>query len=125
MKAQNRIKRGADYRRIVKLGQRYGGKYFLIYVIDKSTALDNIQSGDFCQRPHESAKFGFIITRAVGNAVTRNLVRRRMKHITALIIENGFSEKDIVIRVFPSAVKLEYSALKDALEKQLNRISGC
>lgn len=61
----NRITRGSDYRATVRRGARFSGASTLTYI------RPNPDSG--------VVRFGFIVSKTVGNAVTRNLVRRRLK----------------------------------------------
>lgn len=62
--------------------------------------------------PNEPARFGYIVSKAVGNAVTRNLIRRRMKFVTEQLLHEGLSGYDIVFRALPASAKAPYSELE-------------
>lgn len=58
----------------------------------------------------EYSRVGFAVGKRVGNAVTRNLVRRRLRVITRLTpLRPGF---DIVVTARPDAVSARYGELE-------------
>ena len=46
---------------------------------------------------------GFIVGKAVGNAVTRNRVRRRLRHLAAAQLRGTPGAVDVVVRALPRA----------------------
>lgn len=104
---QNRVTRGDDYRRTVRSGRRVGGAFCIVHAVFRS--------------PEEPARFGFIVSKAVGNAVTRNLVRRRLKTIADRSIQTGFTGYDIVIRALPKSADATYAELELEVERSLTR----
>ncbi|MBS1898794.1 ribonuclease P protein component [uncultured Microbacterium sp.] len=92
----HRLVRGSDYRTVVRRGRRYGGPRLIVSVLD---------TGE--ERP---ARFGFIVSKQVGNAVTRNTVRRRLKDACArqLPLRDGI---DVVIRALPTAARATFAEL--------------
>ena len=102
----HRLTRGSDYRMVVRRGRRYGGPRLIVSVFD---------TGE--QRP---VRFGFIVSKQVGNAVTRNTVRRRLKDACArqLPLADGL---DIVIRALPSAAEAPFGDLLADLSRALGR----
>lgn len=123
MAAKHRIRRGADYRAVVRTGYRVGGKHCLAHAVLLYPETDQKQN---VSRETLAAdltpRFGFIITKAVGKAVTRNLVRRRMQSICDEAVREGFNGATVVFRVFPQAAAASYQELRDSVLKQLNRI---
>lgn len=103
----NRITRGADYRSIVRGGDRCVGSSTVTYVV--ATAEDR------------SPRFGFIVSKQVGNAVTRNTVRRRLKAVCAEALPGVRLGADVVIRALPSAATADYSHLRDEVTRCLGR----
>lgn len=63
------------------------------------------------------ARFGYIVSKAVGNAVTRNLVRRRMKFVTESLIREGISATDIVFRALPAAASATFAELEREMRR--------
>lgn len=68
------------------------------------------------------ARFGFIVSKAVGNAVTRNLVRRRFKTVADRRLAAGFTGIDVVFRVLPRAATASFDDLEQDTNRALDRI---
>ncbi|VXB87701.1 Ribonuclease P protein component [Microbacterium sp. 8M] len=102
----HRLTRGSDYRTVVRRGRRYGGPRLIVSVLD---------TGE--QRP---VRFGFIVSKQVGNAVTRNTVRRRLKDACArqLPLPDGI---DVVIRALPSAAAAPFAELLADVDRAVAR----
>ena len=52
----------------------------------------------------QGPRAGFVVSRALGNAVTRNCVKRRLRHLAAAHLANTPDGIDIVVRALPRAV---------------------
>jgi ribonuclease P protein component len=68
-----------------------------------------------------SARFGFIVTKAIGNAVKRNLVRRRLKTLADRALAGGFSGVDVVFRALPLSATASFSTLETDVSRALVR----
>lgn len=68
------------------------------------------------------ARFGFIVSKAVGGAVTRNLVRRRLKGIAQQHLAGGLAGVDIVFRALPASSSASYSELDLEINRALERV---
>lgn len=76
-------------------------------------------------RPHtqtHATRVGFVVSKAVGNAVIRNRVKRRLRSLMAERLEN-VPDMDVVIRALPPAAHAEFGGLKDALDAGLRRVA--
>ena len=62
--------------------------------------------------PH--CRFGFVVSKRVGNAVTRNRVKRRLRAIFANNLTHMKSGFDIVIICRPSAAAMAFRGLESA-----------
>ena len=102
----HRLTRGSDYRTVVRRGRRYGGARLIFSVLD---------TGEL--RP---ARFGFIVSKQVGNAVVRNTVRRRLKDACArqLPLPEGI---DVVIRALPAAAEAPFAELLSDVDRVIAR----
>ncbi len=71
----------------------------------------------------DGARFGFTVTKALGNAVVRNRIRRRLKAaVQSLKPEAAKPNHDYVLIARQAAHIKEFSQLKKALEQALQRV---
>ena len=103
------VTRGDDYRYIVRKGNRVGGASCITHAV--------LHVG--CEQP---ARFGFIVSKTVGNAVTRNLVRRRLKTIVDQRLSRGFTGADVVFRLLPRSAEISFQDLKGEIDRALDRV---
>lgn len=103
----NRITRGAEYKAVVRRGTRCAGPHTVTYVVATSE-----------DRP---ARFGFIVSKQVGTAVTRNTVRRRLKAVCAEVLPQVKPGAEVVIRALPSAASADFAALRADVTRCLTR----
>ena len=65
---------------------------------------------------------GFVVSKAVGGAVTRNLVKRRLRHLarerTGSLPPHGM----LVVRALPAAAEASYVELARELDRCLTRV---
>lgn len=106
---QNRITRGDDYRRVVRSGHRVGDANSVVHAVFRAP-------GD------GPTRFGFIVSKAVGNAVQRNLVRRRLKTIAERQIRAGLESTDVVIRALPGSLHAPFATLEGEIDRSLTRL---
>jgi ribonuclease P protein component len=62
------------------------------------------------------AKVGFVVSKAVGNAVTRNLVKRRLRAASLPVLGALPSGSTLVVRALPAATGVTYAALSGDLD---------
>ena len=108
----NRITSGSDYQGVVRRGVRIVGAHTVLYV-RKSSAQPDAVAGP--------VRFGFIVAKNVGNAVKRNLVRRRLKAVTFDLLSTVAPGTDVVIRALPSAQGAAFQTLGDEVQRSLAR----
>jgi ribonuclease P protein component len=73
--------------------------------------------------PEDVARFGFIVSKAVGNAVVRNRVRRRLKGITEAMIHEGITGVDVVFRALPATSDATYARMADEIVRSVRRVT--
>ncbi len=100
-----RLRRSADFGRVMRRA-RLRSRQRLLHMAAT-------ESG------REATRVGFSVSRRVGNAVRRNLVRRRLRAIVRqLPIADGF---DIVIVAQPLSAEATYDELRAAAEESARR----
>lgn len=107
---KSRITRNEDFQRIFREGIRVGGQYVVIHA-------------DFAYKETESQtsapRLGFVVSKRIGNAVNRNLVKRRLQGITREITDVLLSDGQYVFRAKPDAKKAGYADLKREITRQV------
>jgi ribonuclease P protein component len=61
--------------------------------------------------PEAPARFGVVVSKAVGSAVERNRVRRRFKALGRALVDTGHRGEDVVIRVLPGTAQQSWDSL--------------
>jgi ribonuclease P protein component len=95
----NRITSADDYRVIVRRGAKVIGAHTVSYLRSRESGTE--------------ARFGFIVSKKVGGAVRRNLIRRRLKAACHEVLGEGADSVDVVVRALPSAAVADWPALRD------------
>ena len=119
---RNRVTQGSDYRHIVRRGNRVGGAYCITHAVFDvaDTVLHPGNPGE--PEGGRPARYGFIISKAVGNAVTRNLIRRRLKTIVDQRIAQGETDIDVVFRALPASAEASFPVLEQEVNASLDRL---
>jgi ribonuclease P protein component len=98
---------GADYRTIVRRGHRASTGTAVVYAL-----------GGPADSP---TRFGFIVSKKVGNAVTRNTVRRRLKAVSAGLLPGLPAGASIVVRVLPGMERTAWDTLQEEIASAVTR----
>lgn len=102
LRKELRLKRNKDFSYLYRKGIKLKGKYISIYKLRSSSEM----------------KIGFSLSKKIGNAVVRNLYRRRLQEIFREEIGNLAPSKYVVV-AFPN---IKESSFKDLKEDVLNLI---
>ncbi len=109
--AAHRLVDGDAFRVAVRSGRRCGSRNLVVH-------LD-------LQAPGDPARVGFVVSKAVGNAVVRNRVKRRLRHLTrehlpALAVLPGSAV--LVVRALPASSRATSVELDADLRRCLTRV---
>jgi ribonuclease P protein component len=97
-----RLRRPGEFAEIRRVGKKLGNEFLLLRALDTGTG---------------TTRLGFSVGKRLGNAVIRNLVKRRLREILRQReIGKGW---DIVVSARPLAAKASYRALANAIEELL------
>jgi len=102
---QHRITRAGDFRATMRTGRRRSGATLVTHA-----------AGTSADAP---ARFGFVVSKAVGGAVRRNAVKRRLRALCAERIAAGSVGVDVVVRALPAAAEASLDSLRADLTAQL------
>jgi ribonuclease P protein component len=109
---KNRLRTSTDFSTTVRSGVRNGRRNVVLYTA--ALAAD------------EPSRIGFIVSKSVGNAVVRNLVKRRLREAGAKSLQKYGSGFAIVVRALPAAAAASWDQLladyDAALEATMKRL---
>ncbi|KAB1660707.1 ribonuclease P protein component [Pseudoclavibacter sp. CFCC 13796] len=94
----HRLRTSADFSRVSRRGRRRGTMHLLVHLL----ATDD----------DTTTRIGFVTSRAVGNAVHRNLVKRRLREIAHELLDTIPTGWLIVVRAKPNAARATYAELR-------------
>ena len=110
--ADQRLRQTDAFRRTVKSGRRAGGRALVLHL-----RLDET-------RPAGPPRAGFVVNKAVGGAVVRNRVKRRLRHLVRSHLTELPPSADLVVRALPTAASLSSAELGVELSRSLERVGA-
>ncbi|GIJ27811.1 ribonuclease P protein component [Micromonospora qiuiae] len=122
--AAQRLRRSSDFAAAVRGGRRAGRGTLVVHLILPSTAGPT----DTAPKPvrggteADSApvpRAGFVVSKAVGPAVVRNKVRRRLRHLVRDRLDALPAGSTLVVRALPPAAEATYQRLGADLDAAL------
>ncbi|GAA2610734.1 ribonuclease P protein component [Streptomyces axinellae] len=114
---ENRLRRREDFATAVRRGRRAGRPLLVVHLRSRT---DPHVPGE--EVPPVRA--GFVVSKAVGNAVVRNRVKRRLRHLMRGRLTALAPGSLVVVRALPGAGEAEYAALVRDLDAALRRLPG-
>ena len=118
---QSRMRRAEDFRRVLRTGRRAGGSVLTAHLLlpvgpDSAAGTPGeVLSGD-------PAKVGFIVSRAVGSAVVRNRVKRRLRELMRGRLASLPRGCLLVLRAHPAAASARQADLAADLDLVIGRL---
>ncbi|MEV6109220.1 ribonuclease P protein component [Streptomyces sp. NPDC051940] len=114
--SQHRLRRREDFATAVRRGRRAGRPLLVVHL--------NSGNGPHAPGEHASAvRAGFVVSKAVGSAVQRNLVKRRLRHLMRDRIAGLPPGSLVVVRALPGAAEAGFDRLSGDLDAALRRLS--
>jgi ribonuclease P protein component len=111
--APHRLSGSAQFSLAIRTGRRAGSNTLVLHL-----AVPDV----LCPDSQDPPRVGFVVSRAVGKAVTRNRVRRRLRE---LVRDQGAalpSGAVLVVRALPPSAAASYAELRDDLARCLTRV---
>ncbi|QFG23156.1 ribonuclease P protein component [Actinomadura sp. WMMB 499] len=105
----HRMRRRDDFTRAVRRGRRAGRPTVVAHLLRRD-------------EPTAPPLVGFIVSRAVGNAVVRNSVRRRLRHLMRGHLERLPAGSLLVVRANPPSGTARPDELAADLESAIDRL---
>ena len=100
MKKNFRVKREKDFKAIFKEGTSFANRKFVVYQLEN-------QQNHF--------RVGLSVSKKLGNAVTRNQIKRRIRHILLNVRGHLADDVDFVVIARKGAESLDYAEMEKNL----------
>lgn len=106
MKTNRRLKKNKDFQLVFQSGVSKANRQFVVY---------------FTDRPGESFRVGISVSKRVGNAVTRNRIKRTVREVFRLLEEDLAEGKDYVIIARRPTAEMDFREMRSSLIHVLKR----
>ena len=105
-----RLLRHADFERVYKQGRRHFSASMTVFYLARTAG------GQECP-PHTGPRVGFTVGRALGGAVVRNRMKRRLREAVRLTRTGAPSDVDVVINPKKSLLVAEFEAVVNEVRR--------
>ncbi|MGL4831671.1 MAG: ribonuclease P protein component [Propionibacteriaceae bacterium] len=109
-----RLRTSDDFRTCVRRGRRAGRQTVVVHACMPTAGSTT------------PTQVGFVVSKAVGNAVIRNRVKRRLRHLVRELLPSTPQGMTVVIRALPAAATQEQDLSADLLSawRQLTKVES-
>ncbi|MGI5524674.1 ribonuclease P protein component [Micromonospora sp. CA-259024] len=120
--AAQRLRRSTDFAAAVRGGRRAGRGAVVVHLTVPVTADPSTPTspeparGNSAEQLSVPSRAGFVVSKAVGNAVTRNRVRRRLRELVRERLIALPAGSTLVVRALPAAAEASYPRLATDLD---------
>ncbi len=108
----DRLTAGRDFSETIRRGRRAGARSLVVHL--------DVGRPD-ASTPEERPRAGFVVARSVGPAVTRNRVKRRLRHLVRPHLPALPVHSRLVVRALPAAASVSSDQLDRDLRRALER----
>lgn len=104
MNKDQRIKKNKEFQQIFKKGKSFANRQFIVYVLKSD---------------QPQFRLGLSVSKKVGNAVTRNRIKRYIRQTFLELKDDLLPNADYIIIARPQAATLDFHESKKSLEHVL------
>lgn len=122
--ASARMTRSRDFESTVRRGRRAPGGRVVAHLCLDTAVDDTAADGDgrHAAQLAPDVRVGFIVSKAVGNAVTRHRVARQLRHVLAAHLHQLAPGSRLVIRALPGCAESTSEAIDRDVTRALRRL---
>ncbi|QOR70758.1 ribonuclease P protein component [Ruania alkalisoli] len=106
--ARHRMRAASEFGATIRAGSRSSSRRVVVHYTSGSTRAD-------------AARVGFVVSKAVGGAVERNYVKRRLRAAMSEMVRELPDGSCVVVRALPAAQGAAFVSLRDDLSDALAR----
>jgi ribonuclease P protein component len=121
--AAQRLRRREDFAATIRNGRRAGRGALVVHYLQPDPDPQQLdEPTEPVPADQASARAGFVVSKAVGNAVVRNSVKRRLRHLVRSRIADLPAGAVVVVRALPEAAKVRYQILENDFDSALEAV---
>ncbi|NUQ98510.1 MAG: ribonuclease P protein component [Streptomyces sp.] len=124
---ENRLRRRQDFAEAVRRGRRAGRPLLVVHLRREASGHRDATDATHPHAPGgiaPPARAGFVVSKAVGGSVQRNLVKRRLRHLVRERLTLLPPGSLVVVRALPGAGGADHAQLALDLDAALQRLLG-
>lgn len=120
--AHARLRKHADFETVYRSGRRLFFAHMTVFFLrrDADPPPQQTKTGF----AGDAARVGFTVPRALGSAVERNRIRRRMREAARLNLRAAGQAVDVVIHPKKSALRIDFAELREEIARAFERIQS-
>lgn len=101
LKKEYRLRDTGDFQKVFQSRKSAANRQFVVYMLPKEG--------------QDQIRIGISVSKKIGNAVTRNRVKRKIREAVRLLLDQLRMKGDLVIIAREPIVEMEYQELSDSL----------
>ena len=94
----------------MRTGRKFASPHAVVYVVPTNAGAP--------------ARFGFIVSKAVGNSVARHFVTRRLRAVAHDLLPVHSSGVDVIVRALPGADRMKWDQLQSEVDSALAKATS-
>ena len=111
--AEHRLTDAGSFRHVIRSGRRASAPTMVLHLAPDPLAATT-----------SGPRVGFVVSRSVGGAVTRNRVQRRLRHLVRERLALLPDSSALVVRALPASATTSPAELAGDLERCLRRVTS-
>ena len=119
---QARLRKHADFDKVYRTGRRLFSAHMTVFFLRRDSGPPPQQTKTGFAGDPGPARVGFTVTRAMGTAVERNRIRRRLREAARLNLGTVGNAVDVVIHPKKSAQAAGFAELREEIARAFKKI---
>ncbi|GAA2990509.1 ribonuclease P protein component [Actinokineospora diospyrosa] len=117
-----RLTNSADFRLVTRRGRRAGRPRLVVHAITAGAGTEPHEADPSAARTPAAPRVGFVVSKAVGNAVVRHRVARKLRHVVRARIGTLPPGSTLVVRALPVSAEATSAELGQDFDAAIRRL---